>query len=137
MRKLICSFLFAALAVATAGAADLSGKWSGSFDITAPNGETHPDTAFMQLKEDHGQVTGTAGPIAIQRRAVRVRALQIIGDRGAVANGARRRSLLILQNRHGLMTAAGRVADIGKPVCRRLVGEALVFQRQAAAPAIG
>ncbi|HVT91682.1 MAG TPA: hypothetical protein VHD76_02475 [Bryobacteraceae bacterium] len=71
MRKLICSFLFAALAVATAGAADLSGKWSGSFDITAPNGETHPDTAFMQLKEDHGQVTGTAGPSAEKQWAVR------------------------------------------------------------------
>lgn len=71
MTKLICSFLFAALAVATASAADLSGKWSGSFDITAPNGETHPDRALMQLKEDHGQVTGTAGPNAEKQWPVR------------------------------------------------------------------
>jgi len=51
--------LFSALAL---GAAELTGKWSGSFDITTPNGETKADTAYMDLKEKSGEVTGTAGP---------------------------------------------------------------------------
>ncbi|PYT31600.1 MAG: hypothetical protein DMG58_11830 [Acidobacteria bacterium] len=53
------SLLFSAL---TLGAAELTGKWSGSFDITTPNGETKADTAYMDLKEKGGEVTGTAGP---------------------------------------------------------------------------
>ena len=59
MRKLICSLLLSAL---TLGAAELTGKWSGSFDITNSNGETKADTAYMDLKEHAGEVTGTAGP---------------------------------------------------------------------------
>ncbi len=61
MRKLLCSLLFSALAL---GAADLTGKWSGSFDITNSDGETKADTAYMSLKQDAGEVTGTAGPNA-------------------------------------------------------------------------
>jgi len=59
MRKLLCCVLFSALAL---GAAELTGKWSGSFDITTPDGETKADTAYMDLKEKSGEVTGTAGP---------------------------------------------------------------------------
>src|SRR5882724_1240465 len=59
MRKLLCCVLVSALA---RGAAELAGKWSGSFDITTPNGETKADTAYMDLKEKSGEVTGTAGP---------------------------------------------------------------------------
>ncbi len=61
MRKLICSLLLSALAL---GAAELTGKWSGSFDITNSNGDTKADTAYMDLKEQAGAVTGTAGPNA-------------------------------------------------------------------------
>jgi hypothetical protein len=53
--------LFSALAL---GADELTGKWSGSFDITNSNGETKADTAYMSLKENGGEVTGTAGPNA-------------------------------------------------------------------------
>ena len=59
MRKVLCCLLPSTLAL---GAAELTGKWSGSFDITTPNGETKADTAYMDLKEKAGEVTGTAGP---------------------------------------------------------------------------
>ena len=59
MRKLLCCVMLSALAL---GAAELTGKWSGSFDITTANGETKADTAYMDLKEKGGEVTGTAGP---------------------------------------------------------------------------
>ena len=42
--------------------ADVSGKWSGSFDVTGPDGETKADTAFLNLKQEGGKITGTAGP---------------------------------------------------------------------------
>jgi hypothetical protein len=59
MRKLFACLLFSACVL---GAADLTGTWSGSFDITSSNGETKADTAYMALKEKDGEVTGTAGP---------------------------------------------------------------------------
>lgn len=68
MRKLLCSLLFSALAL---GAAELTGKWSGSFDITNSDGEAKADTAYMSLKQDGGEVTGTAGPNAEKQWTIR------------------------------------------------------------------
>jgi len=59
MRKLMLCVLMSAFAL---HAAELTGKWSGSFDITNEQGETKADTAYMDLKESGGSVTGTAGP---------------------------------------------------------------------------
>jgi hypothetical protein len=61
MKKLIYCLLLSALAV---GAKELTGKWSGSFDITNSSGETKADSAYMDLKVHDGAVTGTAGPNA-------------------------------------------------------------------------
>jgi hypothetical protein len=59
MKKLICCLFLSSLALT---AAKLNGPWSGSFDVTNANGETKADTAYMDLKEANGEVTGTAGP---------------------------------------------------------------------------
>ena len=59
MMKLFCALLLSTL---TIGAAELTGKWSGSFDITNSSGETKADSAYIDLKEQAGVVTGTAGP---------------------------------------------------------------------------
>lgn len=58
MKTLICCALWTAIAFA----ADVTGKWQGSFDITGPNGETKQDHAYMVLKQTGNEVTGTAGP---------------------------------------------------------------------------
>lgn len=42
--------------------ADVTGKWSGSFDVTGPDGETKQSTAYMSLKQSGTEITGTAGP---------------------------------------------------------------------------
>ena len=60
MKKVLCSLLMLS-SVALAGGG-LTGKWSGSFDISTSDGESHPDSAYMILKEDKGVVEGTAGP---------------------------------------------------------------------------
>ena len=59
MKKLVSLLLLSAWVL---GASDLTGKWSGSFDITNASGETKADTAYLDLKEQDGKVTGTAGP---------------------------------------------------------------------------
>ena len=59
MKTLICLLLLTGL---TLSAGELTGKWSGKFDITTADGELKPDSAVMNLKLDGTKVTGTAGP---------------------------------------------------------------------------
>ena len=59
MRTLLLCALLSGFAL---HAAELTGKWSGSFDITNSDGETKADMAYLDLKETGGTVTGTAGP---------------------------------------------------------------------------
>lgn len=42
---------------------DVSGTWSGSFDMTLPDGSVQHDSAVLLLKQDGVVVTGTAGPV--------------------------------------------------------------------------
>lgn len=41
---------------------DVSGKWSGTFDITGPDGDVQHNTAFLILKQNGNVITGSAGP---------------------------------------------------------------------------
>jgi ketosteroid isomerase-like protein len=41
---------------------DVSGTWSGSFDMTLPDGSVQHDSAMLLLKQDGIHVTGSAGP---------------------------------------------------------------------------
>jgi hypothetical protein len=68
MKTLICLLLLTGL---TLSAGELTGKWSGKFDITTADGELKPDSAVMNLKVDGAKVTGTAGPNEDQQWAIR------------------------------------------------------------------
>ena|SRR5947209_7823227 len=57
MKILVCTMMIAALAL-TAMAADVSGKWTGTF---APEGQDG-GAAFMVLKQSGSTLTGSAGP---------------------------------------------------------------------------
>jgi hypothetical protein len=56
MKALICSLLLTAFTL-TAG--DLTGKWRGKLDVTTSDGDTRSDEAYMDLKVNGTQVTGT------------------------------------------------------------------------------
>ena len=43
-------------------AEDLSGKWSGSFNISMNGGESRESTVFMVAKHSGKELTGTVGP---------------------------------------------------------------------------
>lgn len=49
------------LAPVLLAADDLTGKWSGSFVISSPDGETKDAMAFLNLKQNGAELTGTAG----------------------------------------------------------------------------
>jgi hypothetical protein len=61
VKLLSCIFLIVALAM-TAAAADVTGKWSGTFTVTGPDGSAgDSNPAFMILKQSGSTLTGTAG----------------------------------------------------------------------------
>ena len=43
-------------------AADLTGTWEGSFDISGPGGQTQSDRCYMRLQQSGTRITGTVGP---------------------------------------------------------------------------
>ena len=60
MARILCCLLLASAALL----ADVSGKWSGSFDITGPDGETNANNVLLDLKQAGDDLSGTAGPNA-------------------------------------------------------------------------
>ena len=62
MRTLLCFLMLAALAGLALADVDVTGKWSGSFNATNPNGETKESTAVLVLKQSGSEITGTVGP---------------------------------------------------------------------------
>ena len=58
MKRFLACVLLAFAATAIAIAADVSGKWTGSF--TSENGDA--ESALLVLKQDGAVITGTAGP---------------------------------------------------------------------------
>ncbi len=62
MKALACAFLLAALAFTALADVNVTGKWSGSFNVSAPNGETKDSTALLMLTQSGNQITGSVGP---------------------------------------------------------------------------
>jgi hypothetical protein len=63
MRRLLWFMLLAALAASIAIAdTNVTGKWTGSFHSTGPDGEARESTAVMVLKQSGSAITGTVGP---------------------------------------------------------------------------
>ena len=63
MKILSSVLLIAALALTAAAAGtNLAGKWSGSFISTHPDGETENGTAYLVLKQNGTEITGSGGP---------------------------------------------------------------------------
>ena len=65
--------LAAALLFATLPAfasADLSGKWTGAFNPTGPDGQSHEDHVYMDLKQTGSEIKGQVGPDETQNWAI-------------------------------------------------------------------
>src|SRR3954470_22816103 len=63
MRTLLYFLVLTALAVCLAVAdANVTGKWTGSFNSIGPDGEARESTTIMMLKQSGSEITGTFGP---------------------------------------------------------------------------
>lgn len=62
MRALLCALLLGVAALTAVADTDITGKWSGSFDVTAPDGGVKNSTAFLILKQAGSDITGSVGP---------------------------------------------------------------------------
>ena len=70
MKTLVCLLLLGVLALYATADVDVTGKWSGSFNITAPNGDLKESTALLVLKQNGAEITGSVGPNEEQRFAI-------------------------------------------------------------------
>lgn len=105
MTRLLCVLLLSTIGLL----ADVSGKWSGSFDVTGPDGNVKSDTAFLSLKQDGNTLTGTAGPNESEQMSIR--AGKIDGDKitfeVVLENGPVIKFDLLLADEHIKGTAIG------------------------------
>jgi hypothetical protein len=60
----------AALTGVAAADTNVTGKWSGSFNVIGPNGETKDGTALLVLKQDGSAITGSVGPDEGEQHAI-------------------------------------------------------------------
>jgi hypothetical protein len=67
MKILLLILLVSAL---TLSAADVTGKWSGTFEFTDRGDGAKNSTAYLVLKQDGGKLTGTGGPSSDHQEAV-------------------------------------------------------------------
>ncbi len=74
MKRILICCVFAALLPSRgfpATAADVSGSWSGTFDIHFADGRVVKDTAWLVLQQSGAAITGTVGPKADQQGPIR------------------------------------------------------------------
>jgi hypothetical protein len=68
MRLLLCAVLLAVLGSSAAAAADVTGKWTGSFKIISGDGQD--ETALLVLKQTGTAISGTVGPNEDEQHAI-------------------------------------------------------------------
>ncbi|HTP31985.1 MAG TPA: hypothetical protein VMJ75_07425 [Candidatus Acidoferrales bacterium] len=62
MRIFLCFLVLAAFAGLAVADENVTGKWSGSFNMIGPDGQTKDSTAVLVLKQNGSEITGTVGP---------------------------------------------------------------------------
>ena len=70
MKTLLCFLALAALAGVAFADGNVTGKWTGSFNIAGPNGETKETTALLLLTQNGTDITGTVGPNEEERLTI-------------------------------------------------------------------
>ena len=87
MRTFLCLLVLAVLACAAVAAdVDVSGKWSGTFNMTGPDGDKD-GTAILILKQSGTDITGSVGPsedeqFTIQKGTIEGNKITLEADHG-------------------------------------------------------
>jgi len=64
-------FLMLSLVALPFGAADVSGKWSGTFEAVTPDGTTRSEPLVLIFKQEGDKLTGSGGPNESERHDMR------------------------------------------------------------------
>jgi hypothetical protein len=101
MKAFACFLLLLGLAL-SAAAADVTGNWSGSFNMTGPGGESKESEALLVLKQNGSEITGSVGPNENERHTIAKGkiegdkiTLETSGDNGPVI-----KFVLVLEGEH-------------------------------------
>ena len=93
MRTILCALLFGGvLALVAAPDTNVTGKWSGSFNITNPDGQTKEGTAFLVLKQNGSEISGSVGPHESEQHTIKKGKIEgdkitlLVEDEGRVIN---------------------------------------------------
>ena len=70
MRTILCILLLGVFALAAAPDTNVTGTWSGSFNMTDSDGGTKDGTALLVLKQTGTEITGTVGPSEGEQHAI-------------------------------------------------------------------
>ncbi len=62
MKTLLCLIALTAFAFTATADENIAGKWTGSFNITGPDGTVKDGGAVVVLQQNGTELTGTAGP---------------------------------------------------------------------------
>lgn len=76
MKRVFCSLVMLAMSLS---AADLSGKWSGNYDVTVSDGDPMKGRVYMMLTQTGDELTGTIGPD--EQQQAKIANGKIDGDR--------------------------------------------------------
>jgi hypothetical protein len=135
MKRILVVCFLAALsagygATAAAAESELSGTWSGSFDIHFADGRVVKDTAWLVLQQTGATVTGTVGPKAESQGPLREGTLSGAELR-FVADSTPGKVLKFVLKREGETLAGEARGDIGNDPVRVVIA----VKRNAAAAA--
>ena len=70
MRTILLLIMVATLAGIAIADTNVTGKWSGSFNVMDENGGTKESTAVLMLKQSGSEITGTVGPDEGEQHAI-------------------------------------------------------------------
>ena len=79
MRRFLCFLALTALVGVSIAEVNVTGNWSGSFNVTRPDGETKDSTALLKLKQSGADITGTVGPNEDEQSTIQKG--RIVGDK--------------------------------------------------------
>jgi hypothetical protein len=71
MKTVLCLLVLTAIAIAVTVDVNVTGKWSGSFTITGPDGSGKETTALLILKQNGTEITGSVGPNEDEQHPIR------------------------------------------------------------------
>jgi hypothetical protein len=100
--KTILGILLLCVAALAVPEADVTGTWSGSFNMTGPDGQTRNSSALLILKRSGAAISGTVGPHENERLEITRGTIE--GDKIKLAVEQDGRTL-----KFDLVLAAGRI----------------------------